>query len=91
MQQQTNFIEGGTGPLESEVEHSSTLAPVLIPLREYDDMKRLSRLNRLSSLDSFFDENIFCPDEHEEFAEEPVEHHTLLMRCDSSDSYFDNM
>ena len=66
--------------------NADDIHPVLVPLRDHENRKRLSRADRLSSLDSFFDENILCIEEEDINLD-----HSRLIRYDSSDSYFDNM
>ena len=63
---------------------------ILVPLIDHEyEFKRLSHANRLSSLDSIFDNNLVISHDNENF--DVLENDTVLVRYDSSDSYFDKM
>ena len=102
-QQTTNFIEN---PMEAHQEviqntpinlQEQQNAPInlqeqqmLVPLIDHEnEFKRLSHANRLSSLDSIFDNNLVISHDNENF--DVLENDTVLVRYDSSDSYFDKM
>ena len=67
---------------------------ILVPLVDHHEyeFKRLSHANRLSSLDSLFDNNLVISQENaENHFVDAMEPDTVLVRYDSSDSYFDQM
>ena len=71
----------------------------LISLQDHDDQtkraSKYSRLSRLSSIDSLFDQNLMIDCDNEDHNEcmaiETKRNDSILVRTESSDSYFDKM
>ena len=86
-QVQTNFIENPFEEIALNEGESPTTIPILIPVK-HENLKKLSQENRLSSLDSIFDQNVSSSHEQGLFVELQ---NPMAIRKVSSDSYFDKI